>query len=195
MATLCGMADERDIDELLDGLLFDQVEELIDQADPEAKNELRDRLTQRRQEAEERARALFDEISGLRSSSQRAELVEIALDPLTRRLLALLPDTPRRHAEMRLEEAELWAANRRKTNERRLEEARRALSGLDLELARGLMKRIDGRFLTDEQEAERDQLLLDISARTIELESLSEEGNELIEEDEDDEPWWRRWRS
>lgn len=190
------MADESDIDELIDQLLFDRVEELIDQADPKAQDDLRDRLAQGREEAEERARALFDDINELRDEDQKEEVVGIARDPLTPRLLALLPDTPRRHAEMRLEAAELWASNRRKTNERRLGEARRALSGLDLELARGLMKRIDGRFLSDEHQAERDQLLLDISARTMELESLSEEGDELIDEaGDDDDPWWRRWRS
>ncbi len=75
------------------------------------------------------------------------------------------------------------------------------MDGLDLELARGLMNRVDSRFLSDEQKEERDQLLLDISARTMELESLDENGDELIEKREPRQqrnsgrPWWRRWLS
>lgn len=189
------MVDRSDFDELLGAMRFDDASELVDQAAPEAQEELRNRLAQRRTDAEKRAQELFEKINQPRDESQNAEVVEIARDPLTPSLLSLLPDTPRRHAQMRLDEAELWAANRRKANERRLKEAQRALDGLDLELARGLMKRIDGRFLSSEQEDARDQLLLDISARGLEMESLEKVGENLVEDGEDDKPWWRRRRS
>jgi hypothetical protein len=74
-------------------------------------------------------------------------------------------------------------------------EARRALDGLDLELARGLMNKIDGRFLSEDEAQERDQLLIDIAARTMEFESISETGDRLLQRTEETEerPWWRRW--
>jgi hypothetical protein len=57
-------------------------------------------------------------------------------------------------------------------NARRLGESRRALEGLDFELAAGLMRKVDGRFLSAERREERDDLLLEMSARTMEIESL-----------------------
>lgn len=177
-------------DELLETLRFADAEKLLDE-DDEA---LRAELAAQRDEAEERAHALFERTNQLKEERNLPELFEIARDPMTGSLLELLPETPRRRARMQLEEAELWVANRRETNARRMAEARRALEGLDLELARGLMNRIDGRFLTEEQIKERDQLLLDISARTMELESLSGTSDSPREETEtDDQPWWRRW--
>ncbi|HZD23841.1 MAG TPA: hypothetical protein VE569_10635 [Acidimicrobiia bacterium] len=142
----------------------------------------------------ERARQLGERIVRLGHERCQVELVELAGDPSTRRLLGLLPDSERSRAEIHLKSAERWEQSKRETNTRRLDEARRALDGLDLELARGLTRKIDGRYLSDEQLREHDQLLLDISARAMEMESLSETGRELIEETEPKrQPWWRRW--
>lgn len=127
------------------------------------------------------------------------EIVALAHEQTTQPLVKLTPETYRRRAELYLREAKRWEERQKETNARRLTEARRALSGLDLELARGLMKKIDGRFLSQEQEEERDQLLLDISARAMEIESLSETGDSLIQREKPRhegprrQPWWRRW--
>ena len=96
---------------------------------------------------------------------------------------------------MHLDEALRWRAYKRKTSSRHLADARTALDRLDVQLAKGLVNRIDGRFLSDEQLEERDRLLIDISARSMELESLESAGHEVIEEigDPDTESWWRRW--
>jgi hypothetical protein len=148
-----------------------------------------------RPEAEELARSLHERITKLGQERDTEAILELMEDTANRNLLQYGPESSRRRAEAYVREARRWEERKRETNVRRLGEARRALDGLDLELAGGLMNRIDGRFLTEEQEEERDQLLLDIAARKMEMESLSETGDRLVEETEtsDQRPWWRRW--
>jgi len=186
------------IDEMLAAYRFDEAEELIARAQPGADAELRDLITQRRAEAEKAAHALYERIVELAGDSQHPELAGIAHDPGTYPLLGLIAEATRHKAERHLREAQRWEVRRVEINARRLGEARRALAGLDLELARGLMKRIDGRFLTDELAEERDQLLLDISARTMELEGVEEGGRRMMGEGRPrsqhrDRRWWHRW--
>ncbi len=186
---------------MLDELRFDEAEEMVENADSAAETGLLDEIEARRTAAEERARTIAEHIIGLGDEREFGQIVDLAHDPDTRRLLDLLPDTYRKRPDLYLREAIRWEQKRKETSTRRLTEARKALDGLDLELARGLMNRIDSRFLTDEQKEERDQLLLDISARTMELESLDESGDALIEKREPRQqrnsrrPWWRRWLS
>jgi hypothetical protein len=148
-----------------------------------------------RPEAEELARSLHERITKLGQERDTEAILELMEDTANRNLLQYGPESSRRRAEAYVREAGRWEERKREINVRRLGEARRALDGLDLELAGGLMNRIDGRFLTEEQEEERDQLLLDIAARKMEMESLSETGDRLVEETEtsDQRPWWRRW--
>lgn len=146
-----------------------------------------------------RAQARYQQIIELSGERRYAELTELVHDPSTRELLELLPEASRERAELHLKAVERWEARRRETSLRRLSEARTALDGLDLELAQGLVNKVDSRFLTEEERAQRDQLLLDISARRMELESLQRSGRELWEEAQprrqrdDRRPWWRRW--
>jgi len=195
------MVDPSAVHQMLDELRFDEAEELVEEGDGEADTELLDEIAQRREAAEERARAIAERIIELGDEREFSQIVDLAHDPDTRALIDLLPDTYRKRPDLYLREAIRWEQKRREISTRRLGEARRALDGLDLELARGLMNRVDSRFLTDEQKEERDQLLLDISARTMELESLDESGDELIEKREprqqraSKQPWWRRWFS
>ena len=148
-----------------------------------------------RPEAEDRARALHEQVTRLGQERNPEAILDLVDDPTNRRLLESGPESSRRRAEAYVREAQRWEERKRETNARRLGEARRALDGLDLDLARGLMNRIDGRFLSVDQEEQRDQLLLDISARTMELESLSETGDRLAGNADRaaDRPWWRRW--
>lgn len=187
--------------EMLDELRFDEAEELVEGAEEDAGTGLLDEIAAKRAAAEERARTVAEQIIELGDEREFDEIIDLAHDPDTRPLLDLLPDTYRKRPNLYLREAIRWEQKRKETSTRRLIEARKALDGLDLELARGLMNRVDSRFLTDEQKEERDQLLLDISARTMELESLDESGDELIERREPRQqrssgrPWWRRWFS
>lgn len=186
------------IDEMLDAYRFERAEELIAQTDPAYVQELRDEIARRRVTAEEEARALYKRIIELGEESRRAELVEVANGSSTEALLGFLPEASRKRAELHLRDAMRWKRRRLEINARRLGEAKRALDGLDLELARGLMNRIDGRFLTEELADERDQLLLDISARRMEVEALEETGRRLMADSKPrpgdrKPPWWRRW--
>lgn len=195
------MVESSVVHQMLAELRFDEAERMVDHADDGPDQELRDEIATRRAEAEERARNLAERIIELGDERDFEELIDLAHEPGTRSLLDLLPDTTRKRPSLYLREAERWEEMRKETNARRLSEARKALDGLDLELARGLMNRIDGRFLTTEQTEERDQLLLDISARAMEMESINETGDEMIGDreprpkDSHRQPWWRRWLS
>jgi hypothetical protein len=193
------MVEPAAIRALIDELRFDEAEELIREADAESGKKIGEEIARLRAEAEGRANALAQRLVELGEERQMADLVEIAHQPSTQPLLSLLSESSRKRPELFVREALRWEEKRRETNARRLAEARKALDGLDLELAGGLMNRIDGRFLSEAQVEERDQLLLDISARTMELESLDRSGDHLIGEKEspphagNDQPWWRRW--
>jgi hypothetical protein len=195
------MVERSIIEELLDEFRFDDVESLIEQGSDDPDPQLRNEIARRRADAEDRARDLVSRVVELGESQRLEEVVELARRPATAPLLALAPDTSRRRAELYLREAERWARRRTEINARRLREARRALDGLDLELARGLMRRIDGRFLSRDQRDERDRLLLDISARAMELQSVAETGRQLLDEkgphrrNRTERAWWRRWLS
>jgi len=184
------MADRDAIRQLLDDLRFDEAMQAADDTDPA----LRAEISERRAAAEAEARAVVDRVDDLSSRGRLVDLAKIAEEERSRLLLALLPGSDRRQAEMRLDEAVRWKAYKRRTSVRHLAEARTALDRLDVELARGLVNKVDGRFLTDEQLEQRDRLLLDISARSMELESMEAAGRELLDESGDsDRSWWRRW--
>jgi hypothetical protein len=192
------MVERSVIEKMLDEFRFDDAESLLEREDDDPDPELRNEIDRRRAAAGHRARDLVSRVVELGESRRLGEVVELARQPTIRPLLALVPDASRERAELYLREAERWAERREEINSRRLGEARRALDGLDLELARGLMRRIDSRFLSREQTDERDRLLLDITARAMEVESLTAMGRDLVEDRRSQErkqrklPWWRR---
>jgi hypothetical protein len=192
------MVERSVIEKMLDEFRFDDAESLLEREDDDPDPELRNEIDRRRAAAGHRARDLVSRVVELGESRRLGEVVELARQPTIRPLLALVPDASRERAELYLREAERWAERREEINSRRLGEARRALDGLDLELARGLMRRIDSRFLSREQRDERDRLLLDITARAMEVESLTAMGRDLVEVRRSQErkqrklPWWRR---
>jgi len=184
------MADLDAIRQLLDDIRFEEAMKASDHNDSALLGE----ISERRAAAEAEARALVDRVDDLSARGHLLDLAEIAEDDRSRRLIALLQASDRRQAEMRLDEAVRWKAYKRRTSVRHLAGARTALDRLDVELARGLVNKVDGRFLSDDQLEERDRLLLDISARSMELESMEAAGRELIDDSEDpDKSWWRRW--
>lgn len=192
------MVERSVIQELLDEFRFDDAESLVEQEGEHPDPELGREIARQRAEAEHRAKDLVSRVVELGESRRLDEVVELARRPTIGALLALAPETSRKRAELYLREAERWAERRTEINTRRLGEARRALEGLDLELARGLMRRIDDRFLSRDQSDERDQLLLDISARAIEVETLNAMGDLFVDDNRSRKeshrqlPWWRR---
>ncbi|MGF1664968.1 MAG: hypothetical protein ACFCVC_01735 [Acidimicrobiia bacterium] len=126
------------------------------------------------------ARALQTEMVELGRVDDHRRILDLAADPRTEQLLSLLSPAVRERADLQIRLATRWADERRSTNRRRLNEAAKALAGLDFELARGLLLKIEGTFLDDAGRAERDRLLLDLSARSLEMEELSSQADRLL---------------
>ena len=170
------MVEPTRLRELLDDFRFEDAQQLLEEdSDPDLVNE----IAARRVEAEKRAEVVVQRLVELGEKGQLDEFVAIADDPVTTRLIAQASPSSRDRVDLYAQEAERWRKHQTEINARRLGEARRALDGLDLGLAEGLMRKIDERFLTDEGHEDRDRLLLDMSARTMEIESLGRvEGKE-----------------
>lgn len=177
----------------LSGLRFDEAEALADQEAAES-GEWKERLQQERERAQDTAQRLYQEIIRRGTSDDHAGVAELAAREDADALLALLPEPDHRRVQVHLTVARRWAESRRRRNAERLTQARSALDGFDLELARGLIANLDDRFLDEESVEERDRLLLDIEARRMELAPLREAQRRLKPAEPDDPPWWQRLR-
>lgn len=185
---MAGDIDIASFESALEELRFGDAESMLSSAD--VANDVRDRLVAARQAAHDRAQALYQRLREMAEAGDHAGILRVRGNPETTRLMSLLADTPRDRIELYFRNADRWEESQRQTARRRLSDAAKALGGLDLQLARGLLARVDNRFLEEEEIAEKDQLLLEVSARAMELESLQETGSRLIEEAE---PKRRRW--
>lgn len=161
--------DRGSFDRALDELRFDDAAALAG-VDPASR--LGEEVDRRRAEATEEALQLAQRLGRLVEAHDYRTVLEIDRHPRTHRLLALLDAAARTRSELRLREAHRWEDSRRASNNRRLAEARRALDGLDLDLARGLAAKIDEEVLDEGGRAAYDELLLAVTARTMELEHL-----------------------
>jgi hypothetical protein len=167
------MVEPTRLRQLLDEFRFEDVEQLLNEdTDPDLANE----IAARRAEAEKRAEVVVRRLVELGEKGQLDEFVAMVDDPVTKRLITQASGSSRDRVNLYVQEAERWRRHQIEVNAKRLGEARRALDGLDLGLAEGLMRKIDERFLTDEGHEERDQLLLEMSARAMEIESLGRAG-------------------
>lgn len=184
--------DSEAFEQAVADLRFDEADRLVRLADPPWRESLRSRIEQGRDEAYRAAQERYRRVTDLGEAEDQEAVAGLASDPTTSRLLDLLPDSARRRAEAYLSAARRWEAGRRRTSERRLGEAHRALQDFDLELARGLARRVERRFLTNGEDLDR--LLMDIEARAMEFESLREAQRRLP--DRGGGPrrrsWWRR---
>jgi hypothetical protein len=141
----------------------------------------------------EAAHELYRRLTEAAEEGRQPEIVAIRDAPDTARLVELLSDTQQDRAALFFRTATRWEESQRQTALRRLADAGKALAGLDLELARGLLARVDSTYLDADEIAEKDALLLEVSARSMELEGLESEGRRLIEEAEPKRRrWWRR---
>lgn len=174
---------------LLDDLRFGEAE-AVATSDVE-----RQRLLEARQAATERALTLQAEMVEAGREGDHRRVLDLANHPHTERLLPLLSPAARDRAELQLRLANRWVDERRATARRRLGEARRALDGLDFTLARGLLQKIDGDLLDDGGRAERDKMLLELSARSMEMEELASRASRIVAEARPPQPkrrWFRR---
>ncbi len=136
------------------------------------------------------AKELNRKILALAREHDHQGLLELDADPETGRLLELLPEGMSGAATTHLQGARVWRRRKEEANVRRLDEARDALAAFDLERARSLLLRVENAFLTTETFADRDRLLLDFEARSMENEELQNSASEILEEHL---PRWRRW--
>jgi hypothetical protein len=166
------MVEPKRLRELLDEYRFEDARRLLDGAE-DTDPELVDEIAARRSQAEKQAEVIARRLVDLGEKGQLDDFLEMTDDPVTTRLIDLASASSRDRLDLYLQEAERWRKHQTEVNTRRLGEARRALEGLDLGLAEGVMRKINERFLSDEGREERDQLLLDMSARTMEIESLA----------------------
>ncbi|MDR9449776.1 MAG: hypothetical protein RI637_01050 [Acidimicrobiia bacterium] len=139
----------------------------------------------------QRAQQLASRIRALAIRDEYRNLLEIDAQPDTARLLDALGTDLAAAARVHLDAARRWRARMEETNRRRLTEARDALNGLDLTLTRALLSRIEEDWLTDDDAAVRDEILLQMEARTMETEDLTALAAEAFEEHK---PRGRRWR-
>ncbi|MDH5372650.1 MAG: hypothetical protein OEX97_06870 [Acidimicrobiia bacterium] len=136
------------------------------------------------------ARSLNRRILVLARQHDHQALLEIDADPETERLLGLLSDDLASAAVVHLQGARAWRRRKEDANRRRLVEAKAALDGFDLARARSLLLRIEEAYLSPEVADERDAILLEFEARSMESEQLQETADQVIDEYT---PRWRRW--
>lgn len=137
------------------------------------------------------AQELVSRIRALAIRDEYRNLLEIDAQPDTTRLLNALGTDLAAAARLHLDAARRWKLRMEETNRRRLTEARDALNGFDLTLTRALLSRIEEDWLTSDDAAERDEILLQMEARTMETEDLTALAAEAFERHK---PRGRRWR-
>ncbi|MDH3261470.1 MAG: hypothetical protein OEM81_07435 [Acidimicrobiia bacterium] len=137
------------------------------------------------------AQQLTSRIRALAVRDEHRSLLEIAADPDTSRLLDLLGTDLAAAARLHLDAAGRWKVRMEETNRRRLDEAQAALDGFDLTLSRAVLSRIEEDWLTPNDAAVRDGILLQMEARTMETEELTALASEAFKEHK---PIGRRWQ-
>jgi hypothetical protein len=139
----------------------------------------------------EAAQQLTSRIRALAVRDDHRGLLEIDAAPDTARLLDGLGTDLAAAARVHLDAARRWKSQMEAANRRRLEEARDALNGFDLALTRALLSRVEEDWLTPGDAAERDDVLLQMEARTMETEELTTLAARALEENR---PRRRRWQ-
>jgi hypothetical protein len=142
----------------------------------------------------EHAQHLTSRIRALALRDDYRGLLAVAARPETEQLLDLLSNDLASAARVHLDAAHRWRERKVQANRRRLTEAQTALDAFDVSLARALLGRIEEDWLEPQDESARDQLLLRLSARTMESEELTSLASEAIEEHRPRRRWWQRRR-
>jgi len=148
-----------------------------------------------RDDAEQRARALVDQILRDARAHDHKALLAADADADTQMLLGLLPESATRTARVHLRGARIWRAQQRKKVKDRFVEVQRALDGFDPALAKGLLQRIDTDLLADKDRQTYDNLLLNTEARLMEMERFNEATSAITAEHDETtrkKRWWNR---
>lgn len=188
--------DFADFDTALRQLDLDEAARLLESAADQDRAHLAHRIEEVREEAHAAANALATSINAFAMQHDHLALLRIDEDSATSRYLKLLSAAARQRAETHLRGARNWAERQRQANLRRLDEAQQALGDFDLGLAKSIVRRVEERFLDEDGQERRDQLLLDLSARAMETEELAEVAGQIYQEAQPQaKKWWRKRRS
>ena len=148
-----------------------------------------------RDDAEQRARDLVDQILRDAREHDHKALLEADGDADTQMLLGLLPDAATRTAQIHLRGARIWREQQRQKTKDRFVEVQRALDGFDPGLAKGLLQRIDPELLDDKGRQTYNNMLLNAEARQVEVERLNDATSAITAEHQEQNRkrrWWRR---
>jgi len=182
---------EDPLEESLAAYDFGRALELARDLDADRREDAEERIERLRESAVAEATTLNVRVVELNGRQDFRALAQLAHDPRTRQLLSVLPVPIRQRSEMFLREGERWGEQRRSMNVRRLEEAARAAAGLDIRLAKALAAKLDADYLDEGLAQRRDELILELTAREMELDDL-----DLPEPPAPSPPskrrWWRR---
>ena len=184
-------------DVLIQDFRFEEAEKLVGTLPVTEQPALLKRLQVSRLACEPAARRRSGAIQAAARTHDFETLVELASDPLTERLLAVLPAELREAGQLQLQNAGSWKERKIESTVRRLDEAADALAAFEVRLARSLVSNIDDRFLSEAGKETRDRLLIDIEARAMEAESLDEKAQALDAELRPPQRpkrrrWWKR---
>lgn len=136
------------------------------------------------------AKQLVDEINAHARAHDNKSLSKLAADPSTREILSLLPERESRQASVHLDAAQVWRTRQNEKLGGKLDAADKALKELDLQLARGILRKIDWEILDTEKLDRFNQLFLALEARAHELEQF--EVPESPPRRERSKKFWRR---
>lgn len=186
--------DRVSFDRALEEFRFADAEGLVADADPEVAAALRSEIGRRRDAAEAAAAIRYQQIVDAKSAGRYDDVLALRDDPTTPPLLELVGDTARRRADVFFGDAEGWAQTQRKTNLRRMADARKALDEFDVDMARGLLRQVGNRFLDADARRLRDDLAAEVASRQSELDALRTAGERVEAESRPPRrrPWWRR---
>ena len=119
-------------------------------------------------------------------------LISIDQDPGTAQLLGLLPERDTEQARRHLDGARIWKRQQADKALGKLDAAQSALEGLDIRLARGILRKIDSEVLEEPAITRYDDLLLAVEARSVELEEIAGQVPPPAPDEKKRRRFWRR---
>jgi hypothetical protein len=108
-------------------------------------------------------------------ADDRIALLTVDAQPDTVMLLDLLSDRATRGARSHLRAARTWRGQQNRKAMTKFNVVQTALDGLDVSLAKGLLRKMDSRILGGAELARFDELLLATEALTLELEDIEKQ--------------------
>jgi hypothetical protein len=173
-----------DFDEALASYDFETAKRLLASADPADRESLEARLDTARDEADTAARELSHQILELARENDFAGLLELDAEPHVDGLLRFLPPELERGARVQLEGARKWLDQRTSASRRHLRRAAEAIDGFDTVRGAAELRKVDDRWLTDDEIQLRASLQDRLDGALRERQELEMLGNDVLSEHE-----------